>query len=157
MGRVRVLVVNAAVARLGRIAPIALLIAAAYDVVLVVAGFVAPVYQSSVYTTASPSGAVRRGSNTFVSENGWGAVFILLVPLLVTMIVGSALWLQWRGAAVLAFAWTTTMLLALLNALAMLSIGVFLLPVTTALVVACATSRSRRGRQHATARSAVAN
>ena len=157
MGRARTLVADAAMARLGRIAPIALLIAAAYDVVLVVAGFVAPVYQSSVYTTASASGPVRRGSNTFVSENGWGAVLILLVPLLVTMIVGSALWLQWRGAAVLAFAWSTTMLLALLNALAMLSIGVFLLPVTAALVGACATSRSRRGRQHAPARSAVAH
>jgi hypothetical protein len=157
MGRVRVLVVNAAVARLGRIAPMALLIAAAYDVVLVVAGFVAPVYQSSVYTSASPSGAVSHGSNTLVGENGWGAVLVLLLPALLTIIVGSALWLQSRGGAVVAFAWTITMLLALLNLLAMLSIGVFLLPVTAALIVACATCRSRRGRQHATARPAVAN
>ena len=157
MGRVRVLVVNAAVARLGRIAPIALLIAGAYDVVLVVAGFVAPVYQSSVYTSAPPSGAVRHGSNTLVGENGWGAVLILLVPLLLTTIVGSALWLQSRGGGVVAFAWTITMLLALLNLLAMLSIGVFFLPVTAALVVACATCRSSWGRQHPTARPAVAN
>jgi hypothetical protein len=149
MGRVRVPVVNAAVVRLGRIAPIALLFAAAYNVVLVASGFVAPVYQSSVYTAGSPSGAVTRGSNTLVGENGWGVVVILLAPLLLTTIVGSALWLQWRGAAAVAIAWATTMLLALLNALAMLSIGVFLLPVTAALIGACATGRPSRNLQYA--------
>ena len=147
--------VNAVTARLGRTAPIALLLAGVCNLVLVVAGFVAPVYQSSVYTAASPSGAVRHGSNTLVGENGWGVVVILLVPLLLTVIVGSALWLQSRGSAVVAFAWTITMLLALLNLLAMLSIGVFFLPITAALIVACATGRPNRGLQYAP--SAVAN
>jgi hypothetical protein len=146
MGRVRV-VGDAAVARLGRTAPIALLLAALCDLGLVVAGFVAPVYQSSVSTSAPPSGAVTHGSNTLVGENGWGAVVILLVPLLLTAIVGSALWFQSRGSAVVTFAWSITMLLGLLNLLAMLSIGVFFLPVTAALIVACATGRPSRGLQ----------
>ena len=59
------------------------------------------------------------------------------------------------GSAVVAFAWTITMLLALLNLLAMLSIGVFFLPITAALIVACATGRPNRGLQYAP--SAVAN
>jgi hypothetical protein len=153
MGRVRVIVVNAAVTRLGRVAPIALLIALAYDVGLVIAGFLAPVYQS---TSASSSGVVTQGSNTLVGENGLGVVLIVLVPLLMTITVGSALWRQSRRGAA-AFAWTITVFLALFNLLAMLSIGVFVLPVTAALIVACTACRSTRGRQHATAQPAVAS
>jgi hypothetical protein len=38
-------------------------------------------------------------------------------------------------------AWTLTGLLAAFNLLAMLSIGVFILPITAALIVACGASR----------------
>jgi hypothetical protein len=116
-----------------------LLLAAVYATALVVAGFVAPVYRS---TSASSSGAVTHGSDTVVGVNGLGVVFVLGVPLLATVLVACALRLRSLRGAV-AFAWTLTGVLAAFNLLAMLSIGVFVLPVTAALIVACTTSRPR--------------
>ena len=64
---------------------------------------------------------------------------LLAIPLLVTLAVACGLWQGSRRAA-LPIAWTLTGLLAAANLLAMLSVGVFVLPVTAALVVACAKS-----------------
>jgi hypothetical protein len=60
-------------------------------------------------------------------------------PLTAAVATGCPLWWQGGrpGAGVLA--WAVTAVLACLNLLAMLSIGVFVLPVTLALVVACGT------------------
>jgi hypothetical protein len=68
-----------------------------------------------------------------------GVALVLAVPLLVTLAVGFALWQGSRRA--LPIAWTLTGLLAAGNLVAMLSVGVFVLPVTAALVIACARSR----------------
>lgn len=59
-----------------------------------------------------------------------------------TLAVGLALWHGSRHGA-LPLAWAFTGLLGVLNLVAMLSIGVFVLPVTAALIVACATRRPR--------------
>lgn len=117
---------------------------------LVVAGFLAPMSES---ITVSSSGAATQGSSTLVGVNGLGVVVVLAVPLLVTLAVGSALWSARRRAA--AFVWTLTGLLAGFTLLAMLSIGVFILPITAALFVACAVhrprSQHRRATEHSTA------
>jgi hypothetical protein len=123
--------------RLGRVPAVALLGASAYGVALVVAAFVAPVYES---TSSSSSGETTRASDTLVGVNGLSAAVVLAVPLVVTLVVGCALWLGSHRWA-MPIAWTLTGLLAAGNLLAMLSVGVFVLPVTAALVVACAASR----------------
>ena len=122
--------------RLGRVPAVALLVAAVYGVALVVAAFTVPVYDSD---SSSSSGGTSQASDTLVGVNGTGVALILAVPLLVTLAVGCALWQRSRWS--LPIAWTLTGLLAALNLLAMLSVGIFVLPVTAALVVACARSR----------------
>jgi len=130
-------IVSAVVTRLGRVASLALLFAALYGAALIVGGFVAPVYESE---TGSSSGGVTHGTDTLVGVNGLGVVIVLGLPLLVTLAVGCALWPSSRRGA-MPVAWTLTGLLAAFNLLAMLSIGVFVLPVTAALIVACGTRR----------------
>lgn len=85
--------------------------------------------------STSSSGEVTHGTETLVDVNGPGVVLVVALPLLVTLAVGCALSYGSRRGAVL-FARTLTGLLAVFNLLAMLSIGVFLLPVTAALIVA---------------------
>jgi hypothetical protein len=143
-------IVNAVVTRLGRGASLALLIGAIWSVALVVAGFLTPMYESE---SVSSSGEVRHGPGTLVGVNGLGVVVVLAVPLLVTLAAGSALWSSRRGAV--AFAWTLTGLLAGFTLLAMLSIGVFILPITAALFVACAVHRPRSQTRRATEHSTV--
>jgi hypothetical protein len=119
-----------------RAAWIALVTAAVYAGAFVVAGLVVPVYSSA---SESSSGEVTQGSDTLVGVNGMAILPILAVPLLATVLVGCALRLRaLRGA--MPVAWTLTGVLAALNLLAMASIGLFVLPVTAALVVACISS-----------------
>jgi hypothetical protein len=126
--------------RLGRVGSVALATAAVYGLLIVLAGFLAPVYRS---TSASSSGEVTHGTDTLVGMNGSGVLVVLAVPLLVTVTVGAVLWQRsWRLS--LPTAWTLTGLMAVLNVLAMMSVGLFFLPVTVALVVACSTCRPRR-------------
>ena len=137
-------ILNAAMTRLGRTPSLAVLLAALYGAALIVGGFLAPVYES---ISVSSSGVVMRGTDTLVGVNGRGAVILLGVPLA----VGWALWHGSRRGAI-PVAWALTGLLGVLNVLAMLSIGVFVLPVTAALTIACATRRPRskppRGAEH---------
>ena len=69
------------------------------------------------------------------------------VPLVATILVAAALWLRgtrrWAGIV----AWVITGLLACFNLLALASIGMFVVPVTAGLVIACASrSKGREGR-----------
>lgn len=129
--------VNDGEKKLGRVPAVALLAAAAYGGALVVAAFVAPVYETD---SSSSSGQTSQGYDTLVGVNGLSAAVVLGVPLLFTLAVGCALVLgSHRGA--LPVAWTLTGLLAAGNLVAMMSVGVFVLPVTAALVLACARSR----------------
>ena len=122
--------------RFGRFERISLVIALVWGTGLAVATLVVPVYQLSSY---SSSGTATDGSATLVGVNGWGALLVTVAPLAAAMVTGWALWRRAgrQGAGVLA--WAVTGLLVCFNLLAMLSIGVFVLPVTLALVVACAT------------------
>ena len=120
----------------GRTSAVALLGAATWGLGLVVAGFLVPAYRS---TEMSSSGELTQSTETLVGVNGPGAVVVLAVPLLVTLLVASALSARSRRAA-LPCAWALTALLAVFNLVGMLTVGVFVLPVTAALVVACSTS-----------------
>jgi hypothetical protein len=126
--------------RFGRLERISLAVALAWGIGLVVAALLVPVYQSS---GVSSSGALTDGSATLVGVNGWGALLVAGAPLAAAMVTGCALWRRAARQGAGFVAWTVTGLLACFNFLAMLSIGVFVLPVTIALIVACGT----RGRK----------
>jgi hypothetical protein len=113
-----------------------LLSAAVWGLGLVVAGFLVPVYQSE---TVSASGGLTQGTGTLVGVNGPGVAVVLAVPLVATVLVACALLLRTRRGA-LPVAWALTAVLGAFNLLGMLTIGVFVVPVTAALVVACASA-----------------
>jgi len=114
---------------------ISLAIALASGAGLVVAAVLAPVYQSQ---SVSSTGAVTNGSATLVGVNGWSALLIAGAPLAAAVVTGYGLWHRAGrpGAGVLA--WTVTGLLACFNVVAMATIGVRVIPVTAALLAACA-------------------
>lgn len=130
---------------MGRVTQIALAVAVLFGVGLIVAGFVAPLYSTEI---ASSSGEVTRGTATLVEVNGAGVMVVLSLPLVMAVAVGWALWQRRRRGAV-ALAWTLTGLLAVFTLLAMLSIGVFVLPVTAALIVACGTAGQSMSQREA--------
>jgi|GEM_PF-5193039 len=123
--------------RIPRVSLGALVGAVVYSSALLVAGLVVPFYSTLAVDTGAGSG-VSRGSATLVAVNGPGVVLVLGIPLVVSLAVGCALWQRTRRGAV-PVAWALTGLFIVFNVLAMLSIGVFVLPVTLALVIACAT------------------
>ena len=122
---------------------ISLAIALALGTGLVILALLAPVYQSQ---SVSSSGTMANGSATLVGVNGWGALLAAGAPLAAAALAAYGLWRRAGrpGAGVLA--WTVTGLLACFNVVAMATIGVFVVPVTVALFIACAT---HGGRPHA--------
>jgi hypothetical protein len=122
------------VSRLGRVERISLAIALIWGIGLVIAAFALPVYQSS---GASSSGAFGVGSATLVEVNGWHGLIVAAVPLAAAVVIGCALCRRAgrEGAGVLA--WIVAGLLIGFTVLGMLSVGVFVLPATIALFVAC--------------------
>ncbi len=135
---------------LGRPASVALVVAGVWGLGLVVAGFVVPMDRTM---TESESGEVARGTDTLVGANGLGVVVVLAVPFVVSVLVGCALLLRaHRGA--LPVAWTLTGLLAVLTFLS--TIGLFIIPITAGLVVACATSHPQPGHLGPVSGSSVA-
>ena len=90
------------------------------------------------YATArsGPHGTIR-GTATLIEENGRGVLVALAVPLLITLLVGLALLLGRRRGA-FETAWFLTVVLAGLNALALLTIGIVVVPATAALITTCA-------------------
>lgn len=118
----------------------ALAVALVWSAALLVAAALAPAYQS---TTETSSGTVTHGSATLVNENGSGVLLIVGVPLLVTVIVGHALWRRGARRGAGPTAWIFTGLLTGFNIVAMLSIGPFIMPVTACLVVACTIRQAR--------------
>jgi hypothetical protein len=103
------------------------------------------------YSTASQSASLDSSTGTMVTEpmttgtetvvgvNGPGVLITVAVPLAVTLLVGAALAARRRRIG-----WVLTSVLGFFNLLAMLSIGIFVLPTTLALVVACAATERRR-------------
>jgi hypothetical protein len=109
-----------------------------YSAALIVAGFVMPVYSSE---SVSSEGEITQGSATLVGENGASAVVVLAIPLVIAVVVGVALRRRTRRSV--AVAWTLVGLLAAFNLLSIASIGLFVLPVTLALVAALLAQRPR--------------
>jgi hypothetical protein len=128
-------------ARFGRLELLSLTLALAWAIGLILAALVVPVYRSA---DVSSSGTVPGGSSTLVGVNGWMALLVAGAPLAAAVATGCMLWLRAgrQGAGVLA--WTIAGLLGCVNLLAMLSIGVFVLPVTVALLVACGAHGGKR-------------
>ena len=118
----------------------ALAVALIWSAGLVVAAAVAPAYQSMTETS---SGTVTQGSATLVDENGPEVLLPVGAPLLVTVIVGYALWRREASRGAGPIAWTFTGLLAGFNVVAMLSIGLLMVPVTASLAVACSMRQAR--------------
>lgn len=77
------------------------------------------------------------GAMTLVEEEGSGILLAVGVPLVATVLVTLALLARGPGSNAGALAWTLVVLLGGFNALALLSIGIFLLPTTVCLLVAC--------------------
>jgi hypothetical protein len=118
---------------MGRTRSIAMAVALAWSAAVMVGAFVVPVY--------STDGSAGPGSATLVGENGGWVAGLVSIPLVVTLFVGEALWKRRDAQTAGPVAWTMTGLLIAFNLLAILSIGMFVLPVTIALVVACAQPR----------------
>jgi hypothetical protein len=72
-----------------------------------------------------------------VGENGTGVIGVVVIPLVVAVVVAAVLSRRSTAPSAGPDAWTATGLLATFNVLALLSIGIFVLPVTVCLVVAC--------------------
>jgi len=123
---------------------ISLIVALAWSLLLLVAAMVAPVYSTETSTT---SGQVITGSQTLVEVNGWRVLVVTAVPLVCTLVVGALLWRRGGRNGAGPVAWTVTALLAGFHLLAMLSIGAFVLPVTGALAIACASHRTERAER----------
>lgn len=124
-------------ARFGSVRRIALLVAVLWSGGLAVIGLTAPMYAVQTNTV---SGGVSRGTDTLVGENGLWSLVLLLVPLSATVLVGGVL-LARRVPGAMAVAWLITAALGVGMVLAMGSIGILLLPVCLALVVACLADR----------------
>ena len=117
-------------ARSGLAARILLILALAYSTALIAAGFLVPMYSGS---SSSSDGVTEETSDTLVGVNGVNVLIVLAIPLLITIAVGIAL--RWgTSARRMGLAWTLTGGFAAFTLLAMMSIGVFLLPVVAALV-----------------------
>ena len=102
--------------------------AALWSAGLLVFATTVPVYQTETGSTSSHS-------DTLVDENGMTILIVLAVPLAATLLVALALlirrrWALWAACAI-------TAVHALGNAAALLTVGIVVLPVTAALVVAC--------------------
>jgi len=132
---------------LPRTARIALGLALVWSALLVLAAFTLPLYgfsSESATVDGSSAGDEITGTSTLVQVNGWTAVVVTAVPLVCTLLVALLLGIGGRGPR--AGAWGLTVLLGIFTVLALLSVGLFMLPVVVALVVACSSAGSRTAR-----------
>ena len=116
-----------------------------WSVFLVIAALVLPVYGGTESTTASGGvGSMPAPSSTLVGVNGTGVLLVVGLPALLTVFVWLALrdrFTHGRRASGY-IAWTLIGLLAAGCLVAVLSIGVFVLPVTLLLASAASLTPS---------------
>jgi hypothetical protein len=140
-GGIAVSAVGSLGSRFGRLEWISLAFALLWSIGLVIAAFRLPAYQSLSISGHSlsffRSHPGTGGSATLVAVNGWGGVVVAAAPLAAAVLIACALWRRIEEEGAGALAWTVTVLLMCFNVLGMLSIGLFVIPVTLALIVAC--------------------
>jgi len=124
----------------GRTAAWALTVATLWSVLLVALGGFAPFssHSSAGAHTDTATGQLVQdpevvSTTSLVTDNGVWVLAVLAIPLVVSLLVGLAVTRGWWWAG-----WGLTGLFVAFTFLGMLTIGVFLLPVTIGLVVACA-------------------
>lgn len=120
-----------------RTGKVALAFGALWGVALVVGATTLPAYEGAT-GVSSPDGTLHEthATATLVEVNGRGVLVTLAVPLAVTLVVAGLLLARHRHHITVALAAVLVGLLAVATVLAMLSVGVFVLPVVAALVVA---------------------
>jgi len=101
-----------------------------WSLVLIPAAFYAPVYHGE---RSSSTGATIHTSSTLVAVNGTWVLIPVAVPALLALIVSLALTRRDRSRVAGLIATATVVVLGAFNLLAMLSIGVFILPATVLL------------------------
>lgn len=127
--------------RTGQVVTLAM--AFVWSVGLLVAAVTLPAYQG---TTVSSTGESHSTTSTLVGENGAGVLLVVAIPLAAVLVVSTLQW--WRrhrgrpGAGPLA--WTVVGVLGAFTFLAMMTIGIFIVPVVVLLVVACAAASASR-------------
>ena len=126
----------------GRRAFVLTVLAFVWSVGLLVAALVVPVY--------SCSGSCS-GGGTLVGGNGLGVLLVLAMPVVLTAVVWTALWRKCShgGRTSSCVAWLGVSVLSVLCLLAVLSIGIFVVPV--AVLLACAVSSTPSGSPRASA------
>jgi hypothetical protein len=127
--------------RFGRLEGVSLAFALVWSTGLVIAAFRLPVYRSLSVSGHSlsffRSHTATGGSATLVAVNGWGGVVLAAAPLAAAVVIACALWRRIGEEGAGPVAWTAIAALICFNVLAMLSIGLFVVPATLALLVAC--------------------
>jgi len=132
--------------RAERPARVALVLAALWAAGLLVAAVTAPAYRGiSSSSTSTPGGApatveTTTSTATLVEENGVGVLAVVAIPLVAVVAVALALARRRRRALPGAgpVAWTVVALLGGFTFLALLTIGIFVVPVAGLLVYAAA-------------------
>jgi hypothetical protein len=114
-------------------------VAVAWGLTLPILALLMPVYAGeSVETSSDGTGVTTASSATLVQMNGLWSLAMIAVPFVVAIVVALVLWLRRPPAGPGAIAWILVGLLGAANVLALLSVGIFVLPVTVCLVAACA-------------------
>jgi len=136
--------------RLGLTTSITLLGATCWSVLLIAGAILFPAYSATGEEVPSVGAVTQapaaQSAVSLTGFNGAGPAAAIALPLLVTLAVGIALWLHSRRGAV-PVAWTLAGLLAAFNLILMASVGLFILPVTVALIMACCTCRPEGGQR----------
>jgi len=114
-------------------------LAGLWSMALIAAGFFVSAYQSSGSTSATYTTSLTRPGLTIIQENGDKALIPLSIPLVIVLIVAALMLRRQRRGRVLVgpAAWTGAVLMGILTFLGLFSIGLFILPVTVLLLVAC--------------------
>jgi len=123
-----------------RTSTVALGFAVIWSLLLVVAALTLPVYgTSSSSSTAGGATTTTAGTATLVGVNGIGVLIVIGFPLVISLVVAWALAARRRRLG-----WIVTGVLCFFTVISLMSIGLFVAPVTLALVVACAATERLR-------------
>jgi hypothetical protein len=105
-----------------------------WSIGLIIAALVIPAYRTE---TSSPTNGVTLTSSTLLQDNGVGALVLVVIPVLVSLIVLVAMRFRRRQDAAWSgrVAWTAIGVLAVESLLGIATIGAFMLPVAILLAL----------------------